>query len=265
MANANESACRVEGGFIDNSRQNWYTENALPALDDAVDAPRRSANLTKDRAGRDATMTHCRQHPGQSDPTSAPPSFDDLYTRHEQGVYALILRMVGNPDDAVELTSQTFLHALRAFRTFRGDAQVSTWLYRIAANVCKNFFRSQARHTRPTVSLDAAQWTVDGEYPREIPDSAPSPHLALERLELQAAIRVALQALTPELRMAIVLRDVQGCSYQEITEITGSSLEAVKSRIFRARGMLRTALAPQLDRELDAVPAGRHHGSARED
>jgi len=189
---------------------------------------------------------------------SAQLPFDELFARYEHGVFNLIYRMVGDYEDATDLTSQTFLHALRAYDRFRGEAQAYTWLYRIAVNLCKNHFRKRDREARyPTLSLDTPISSEGEEVTREIEDSVQSPERLLENQELQELIQRAIMELSPELRTVILLRDVQGVSYQEITAITGCSLEAVKSRIFRARGHLRKILGPHLrpqETDGDALP-----------
>lgn len=192
-------------------------------------------------------MAEIRQHPNAATPVTALPSFDVLYTRYEKGIFNLIYRMVGDIEDATDLTSQTFLHALRAYDRFRGEAQAYTWLYRIAVNLCKNHFRKRDREARiQLVSLDAPIMADGEEVNRDIEDISQSPERLLEGQELQTLIQQAIMELSTELRTVILLRDVQGLSYQEIADITGCSVEAVKSRIFRARGHLRKVLGPHL-------------------
>jgi RNA polymerase sigma-70 factor (ECF subfamily) len=197
----------------------------------------------------------------QSSTASAPtalPSFDVLFARYEKGIFNLIYRMVGDLEDATDLTSQTFLHALRAYDRFRGESQAYTWLYRIAVNLCKNHFRKRDREARlQIVSLDTPIYTDGEEIERDIEDLSQSPERLMEGQELQVLIQQSIMRLSPDLRTVILLRDVQGLSYQEVADITGCSVEAVKSRIFRARGFLRKALSPHLhplDAE-DATPA----------
>ncbi|HEY3379422.1 MAG TPA: sigma-70 family RNA polymerase sigma factor [Armatimonadota bacterium] len=173
--------------------------------------------------------------------------FDLLFTKYEKGIFNLIYRMVGDYEDAVDLTSQTFLHALRGFDRFRGDAQAYTWLYRIAMNLCKNHFRKRDREARyPSISLDAPVFADDEEIGRDIEDRTQCPDRLMEGRELQELIQQAMLQLSVDLRTVILLRDVQGLSYQEIAEITNCTVEAVKSRIFRARGYLRKVLGPHL-------------------
>jgi RNA polymerase sigma-70 factor (ECF subfamily) len=185
--------------------------------------------------------------PNSENTASVLPPFEVLYARYEKAIFNLIYRMVGDFEDATDLTSQTFLHALRAYGRFRGEAQAYTWLYRIAVNLCKNHFRKRDREARfQMVSLDAPIMADGEEVERDIEDLTQSPERLMEGQELQMVIQEAIMALSPDLRTVILLRDVQGLSYQEIAEITKCSVEAVKSRIFRARGHLRRVLGPHV-------------------
>jgi len=192
-------------------------------------------------------MAVTQQHPKNETLASALPPFEVLFTRYEKGIFNLIYRMVGDYEDATDLTSQTFLHALRAYDRFRGEAQEYTWLYRIAVNLCKNHFRKRDREARiEMVSLDAPIMSDGEEMERDIEDLTHLPERSLESQEMQALIQQAIMSLSPDLRMVILLRDVQGLSYQEVAEATNCTVEAVKSRIFRARGHLRRVLGPHL-------------------
>ncbi len=192
-------------------------------------------------------MADTRLHANSESTAATPTSFEALYERYEKAIFNLVYRQVGDFDDATDLTAQTFLHALRAYDRFRGEAQAYTWLYRIAVNLCKNHFRKRDREARfQLISLDAPI-NIDGEgMGREIEDNSYCPEQMLEGKELQEKIQQAISNLSEDLRMVILLRDVQGLSYQEIADITRSSVEAVKSRIFRARGNLRKVLGPHL-------------------
>lgn len=192
-------------------------------------------------------MADSDQHGGAEHTSTAIPPFEVLFERYEKRIYNLIFRMVGDIEDATDLTSQTFLHALRAYHRFRGEAQAYTWLYRIAINLCKNHFRKRDREARyQVVSLDAPLQADGEEVDRDIEDYSQSPEYLTEGKEVQELLQAAIGDLSPDLRAVILLRDVQGLSYQEIGEMTGCSVEAVKSRIFRARGHLRRVLGPHL-------------------
>lgn len=174
-------------------------------------------------------------------------AFDDLFQAYEQKVFNLVYRLVGDHEDATDLTSETFVRALRAYSRFRGDAQPYTWLYRIAVNLCKNYFRQQQHRSRVhSFSLDSPADREGEPVPREIEDTSQEPHQQVEAKELETQVANCLLSLRPDLRALIVLRDLQGLSYQEIGSVLGCSEKAVKSRLFRARTQLREALAPYL-------------------
>lgn len=197
-------------------------------------------------------MAETHQHSNTENTISASQQFDVLFRQHEKGIFNVIYRMVGDYEDATDLTAQTFLHALRGFESFRGEAQAYTWLYRIAMNLCKNHFRKRDREARyQMVSLDAPIFSDDDEIERDIEDRTHCPERQFQGQELQELIQEAIMQLSPDLRTVILLRDVQGLSYQEIADITHCSVEAVKSRIFRARGFLRRVLGPHLHPQED--------------
>ena len=204
------------------------------------------------------------QHPSTETAATALPPFEVLFARYEKGIFNHIYRMVGDYEDATDLTSQTFLHAFRSYDRFRGEAQVYTWLYRIAINLCKNHFRKRDREARiDIISFDAPIFSDGEEMERDIEDLSQSPERLMEGQELQTLIQSAILGLPVDLRTVILLRDVQGLSYQEVAQITDCSVEAVKSRIFRARGQLRKILGPHLrptdSKEADATPTDSDH------
>ncbi len=174
--------------------------------------------------------------------------FDALYARYGKQIYNTIFQWIGDHDEAADLTQETFLSAHKAREQFRGDAKVSTWLYRIAHNHCKNRFKQRGRQREMEgVSLDAGFGGGEEDAaPREIADWSASPSQLLEQKELGAQINRAVNALAPEYRVVLVLREVDGLAYTEIAEVTGLTLEAVKTRLNRARAMVRQKVEPYL-------------------
>jgi RNA polymerase sigma-70 factor (ECF subfamily) len=168
-------------------------------------------------------------------------SFEALVAKYERKIYNLILRQIGDREEAEDLTQETFLNAFRSFPAFRGDCKIHTWLCQIALNQCKNRFRQRdRRRTLEGPSLDApALGGEDPTRPLEIADWDQSPQDVLLRKETYRYVLRAIDSLPTEYREVIVLCDLQRISYQEIAEITGLSLEAVKTRIHRGRLMLR--------------------------
>ena len=160
--------------------------------------------------------------------------FEKLVTAYEKNVYNIALRMVGDPDDAADMTQETFIKAYRALSSFRGDSKFSSWLYRIASNVCLDFLRSRSRH--PQVSLSAVD--EDDRATFELPDMRQNPEEQLMKKLGMEAVRRGLEQLPEQQRQILVLRELGGLSYAELAQTLGLEEGTVKSRIFRARKRL---------------------------
>jgi RNA polymerase sigma-70 factor (ECF subfamily) len=172
-------------------------------------------------------------------------SFEEIHRKYESKILNLILRMVGNRDDADDLTLETFVNAYRSWGRFRGDARVSTWLHQIAVNNCKNYFKQKdRRREREPVSLDDAIETDGGELTRDVADWRNVPEHRLMDQELAGQIQKAVEALAPAYRTVLVLAQMNDMSYDEIAQVTGLSVPAVKTRLNRARNMMRRRLEP---------------------
>lgn len=170
-------------------------------------------------------------------------AFDVLVTRYTGDIYALLFRLTQDAEEARDLTQETFLRALKAVKNFRGDADLKTWLYRIAVNESRNRFRWWMRRRREkTVSLDAE--TNGGETPvhETLPGNSENPETETLRRERQNALRDALLKLPENFREAIVLRDIEGLSYEEIAAALETNIGTIKSRIARGREELRKML-----------------------
>ena len=160
--------------------------------------------------------------------------FERLAAENERPVYSLCFHMMGSREDAQDCAQETMLRAFRAFDSFRGEASFSTWITRIAMNVCTDALRKR----RDAVSLDALR----EEQGFDPPDAAPTAYARLEEKERLRLLREALSLLPSDMREMIVLRDMQGKSYDEIAEILNLPLGTVKSRINRAREKLSVIL-----------------------
>ena len=173
--------------------------------------------------------------------------FDRIVQRHQQRVYNVIYRLIDDPEEALDLTQDTFVAAYRAFGEFRGDSGVYTWLYRIAVNRTKNRLKQLGRlQAAEAFSLDEPM-QVDGEkLGREVEDYTNAPDRILEGGELLHVIERSVAALPHDFREAVILRDYQGLSYREIADIVGCSEKAIKSRLHRARTILRERLQTYL-------------------
>jgi RNA polymerase sigma-70 factor, ECF subfamily len=172
-------------------------------------------------------------------------AFNALVERYQEAAYALALRMLGEPEAAADITQDAFLAAFRAIGGFRG-ASLRAWLLRIVSNGCYDLWRARGR--RPTTSLDAL---VDGEgtdeasggaQPGALVDERWDPVQTALRAELVDVIQTTLLRLPAEQRLALILSDVQGMTYDEIAEVMQTSLGTVKSRIARGRGHMRDLL-----------------------
>jgi len=165
-------------------------------------------------------------------------AYDRLMQRYEKKVYALCFRMAGNRDDAADLAQEAFLKAFRALPSFNGQAQFSTWLYRIVTNTCLDEQRKQARSPQ-LFSLDKPLDTEGGQLALTLPAEAPDPLATALSQETEAEIRTLLNMLPAPQRMVLVLRDMEGYSYEEIARILNLNSGTVKSRLNRARAGLR--------------------------
>jgi RNA polymerase sigma-70 factor, ECF subfamily len=167
-------------------------------------------------------------------------AFDEFVNRYTGNVFALLMRLTEDPEEARDLTQETFLSALKAIKNFRGDADLKTWLYRIAVNESRNRFRWWKRRFRSTtISLDAED--IFGQT-NEVADSAENPETATLRREREYALRQALSELPTNFREVLVLRDIEGLSYEEVAAALETNVGTVKSRIARGREELRKKL-----------------------
>jgi len=170
-------------------------------------------------------------------------AFEMLVGRHEREVFNLAWRMLGNREDALDATQDTFLRVFRSLAAFRGDARFRTWLTGIAINVCRNRLVSvEVRARRAAVPLVADDPSGGGPVELPIADPAPGPEAAAHGAELRRALERALATLSPEHREILLLHEMQGLPYEELTAVLGCRLGTVKSRLARARTALRALL-----------------------
>lgn len=172
-------------------------------------------------------------------------AFEELVHRYERKIYTIAYRLIGNRDDANDLAQEAFLKAFQGIKNFRGEASFQTWLCRITTNVCRDEIRKRCR--KPVDHLDDAIILDEGEVTRQVATQEPGPEELFEQKELSEQIQKIINTLSPDFRLALVLRDIQGFSYEEISEQLDCSLGTVKSRISRARSYLKEKLL--LERE----------------
>lgn len=171
-------------------------------------------------------------------------AFDTLVLKYQHKIVKLISRYVRDPDEVFDVAQESFIKAYRALANFRGESAFYTWLYRIAINTAKNHLVSQGRRP-PEADIDVADAEqLDGAYAlKEIG----SPERMALKDEIGRAVQDAIEQLPEDLRTAIVLRELEGLSYEEIAEAMSCPIGTVRSRIFRAREAIDVKLRPLLD------------------
>ena len=176
-------------------------------------------------------------------------AFELLVIKYQRRIQRLIGRMVRDVDLVEDIAQETFIRAYRALAQFRGDAQFYTWLYRIAVNTAKKFLMDLKRN--PTVSENSFKSDDDDEtspVENEL-TSSETPDAVLASKEIAQIINAALEALPEELRQAITLREIEGLSYEEISEVMNCPIGTVRSRIFRAREAISLKVKPLLENQ----------------
>lgn len=176
-------------------------------------------------------------------------AFELLVIKYQRRIQRLIGRMVRDVDLVEDIAQETFIRAYRALAQFRGEAQFYTWLYRIAVNTAKKALMDLKRN--PTVSENAYKTSDDDEtspVENEL-TSSETPEAVLASKEIAQIINNAMDALPEELRQAITLREIEGLSYEEISEAMGCPIGTVRSRIFRAREAISQKIKPLLENQ----------------
>jgi len=176
-------------------------------------------------------------------------AFDVLVAKYQRRLMRLVSRLVHDPAEAEDVVQETFIKAYRALRHFRGESAFYTWLYRIGINTAKNFLVTQGRRTPTSTDTDAEQAEAfdDGDNLRDIN----TPESMLASKQIAETVNAAMDLLPLELRTAIVLREIEGLSYEAISEIMACPIGTVRSRIFRAREVIAEKLKPLLDMPVD--------------
>jgi RNA polymerase sigma-70 factor (ECF subfamily) len=226
-----------------------------PRLSDEAACPGQIASAPTTRGqgaeGRTVPTTVTREsdrlmNASQPDDADRNLDFDALVAKYEKKIFNVIYRFLGDYEEATDLTQETFLSAFRHYDRFRGEAKVFTWLYQIARNLCINKVRQRDRQRSLKIeSLDQTRDSDDDEgLTREVADWTHSPQQVLEEKELHQRILAAIESLPPDYKEVVLLREFQQMSYNEIVAATGLSLENVKTRLSRARAMLRRKLEP---------------------
>ncbi len=170
-------------------------------------------------------------------------AFEVLVRRHERRMFNIAYRIIGNYDEAGEIVQDTFVSAYKNIKGFKGEARFATWLYAICLNQARNRLKSlKSRRYWEGRSLDDPIMTPDGELSADPPSNEPSALDRLEAREVQQRVQGCINALDAEFREVLVLRDIQGFSYEEISAMLKKPVGTVKSRLFRAREAMRACL-----------------------
>jgi RNA polymerase sigma-70 factor (ECF subfamily) len=188
-------------------------------------------------------------------------SFDDLYRDHIDRIFRYAQRLCGEPEAAKDLVQDTFLNAYRGYKDFRGESQVSTWLYTIASRACQRLRRKRKGQPDHELSLEEFVPSTDGELRLQIPVEGLTPEEALANKQLRHALDLAIGRLPPKYRMVLVLRDMEGLSAKEVGSVIGLNERAVKSRLHRARLFVRRELSA---RGVGALLTPGHHEHTEE-
>jgi RNA polymerase sigma-70 factor (ECF subfamily) len=171
-------------------------------------------------------------------------AFDVLVTHYHASVFNLILSMLADPSDAADGTQEVFLKAFKGIRSFRQGSSLKTWLYRIAIREALNHRRWFKRHLQKNISIDAE--AQESQCKLEIEDMHATPFDQLASREIQSVVQSALNEIPDVFRSAVILRDLEGLSYEEVAEVLECSVGTVKSRILRGRRALKDLLDPLL-------------------
>jgi RNA polymerase sigma-70 factor, ECF subfamily len=179
-------------------------------------------------------------------------AFNELVQIYEQRVYRLVFRMLGRRDEAEDMAQEVFVQVFKAIGQFRGDSKLSTWIYRIAVNLCKNRMKYLSRrHSEAQDELEpSADRTPLSEAKGVTTGDVSRPDHMVEGYQMERLVHLCIAELDPDFREVLILRDVEDLSYEELGEITGLPEGTVKSRLHRARAMLKAGVERKLGEKL---------------
>lgn len=175
-------------------------------------------------------------------------AYETLLARYQQPVFNLVYRLLEDSAEASDVVQEVFLKVFRHIGSFRSQSSLKTWIYRIAVNEAHNHRRWFSRHSKHEVGLDQEEGDSGRSYRNVLPDPGRSPYEQALGAETRTLIEEALSKINAVFREAVVLRDIEDLSYEEIAEILNVSLGTVKSRILRGREALRRQLLERMER-----------------
>lgn len=174
-------------------------------------------------------------------------AFEQIVAAHQQKIYTVAFRILENGDDAADVAQETFIRIYRSLANFKGDSSLSTWIYRITVNLCKDTLRKRGHLF--TQSLDEPITDENESLYPQLADDAPLPEEQYEQQELKAYLEKFIAGLSPDYRIVVVMREQMEMSYEEISHQLGISLGTVKSRLNRARKYLRESILKDREQE----------------
>ena len=206
--------------------------------------PALTAFTKEDRTGRSSSMASTDEELVARSMGGDLDSFNQLVLRWERPIYALAYRVIGREEDARDVAQETFLRAFRALSGFKGQAKFSSWLYRIALNLCRDWIRRERR--APIAQAPEGVDLLDLAAEREPSESIET---RVERREMSRAVAKAMALLPEEQRTAIILKEYHGLTFQEIADLLDCPLSTVKTRLYQGLSVLRRALPQDGKRE----------------
>ena len=179
-------------------------------------------------------------------------AFNELVELYEARVFRLVLRMLGRRDEAEDMAQEVFVQIFKAVGTFRGDSKLSTWIYRVSVNLCKNRMKYLARRhsegedelepVAERAALDEAKGVTFGDVAQ--------PDRMVEGYQIERVVQLCIAELEPDFREVLILRDLEDLTYEELSEITGLPDGTVKSRLHRARSMLKSSVERKMGEKI---------------
>jgi len=174
-------------------------------------------------------------------------AFDDLVVRHQQRAFNVAFQLLRDHEDATEVAQDAFVRIYRSIGAFRGECEFTTWLHQIVVNLARNKHRWWKRRGRQaSVSLDSTVETADGEVPMQIAGTADAPDVQAVKVEFVELLGQRMHELPGKFREVLVLRNIDNLSYEEIAKVLDCSIGTVKSRLARAREVLRKSMKDEM-------------------
>lgn len=176
-------------------------------------------------------------------------AYEVLINVYQAPVYGLAYRILGDPAEAADAAQETFVKIFKGIKRFRGECGLKTWIYKVTVSESLNrrrWWKRWKKHVPVSLDEPLESDEYESRWPREIEDLTQSPETALSRREIELAVHEALKEIAVEYRIVVILRDIEGLSYEEIAETLRVSLGTVKSRLWRGRMELKKAIQPYL-------------------